>query len=188
MPLPLAVILKKMRATKIILYLLIFSIVIIIAVYDMVTYEFTEQLTAAEIVYRKLLIPLILIAIILSILIIRYGYQKGKLLRSRIIDYFKAIGLFIIGTCGFGLLTFALFQGAIITSNRVFGEQKDIFINGTITKFSEVHNRKNVHYYIKVKDSQIDRIISLRVKDIYKVGDDFKMNMKIGCLDLLYKK
>ena len=177
-----------MRATKIILYLSIFGIVITIAGYDMVTYEFTEQFTAADIVYVKLLIPLILISVVLSTLIIRYGYQKGRLLRSRIIDNFKATGLFIISTCGFGLLTFALFQGAILTTNRVFGEQKDIIIIGTITKFSEIHNRKNVHYYIEVKDSQIDRVISLRVKDVYKVGTEFKLHMKIGCLDLLYKK
>jgi hypothetical protein len=177
-----------MRALRIFLFLLITGILITIACYDMIAYEFTEQFIAANLVFSKLLPFVIIITIGFSIWIIRYGYRKGRLLKSKTIDYFKAIGLFVIALGGIGLLTFGILQGAVLTANRTFGMQKDILINGIVTDFKEMHDRKKVHYYIKVADPQIDRAISLRVKSIYKVGDNFKMNMKMGCLDLLYKK
>jgi hypothetical protein len=175
--------LKKigLRISSIVLFLFI-------AGYDMTMYEFTEQFAASEIVFKKLLIPIILISIISSVLVIRYSYLKGKLLRSKIIDYFRAFWLLIVCLGGISLLTFALFQGSVLMTNRIFGEQKNIEINGKITDLNDRYSRDKSYFYIDVRDKNINRNISLRVNSRYKIGEDFKMQMKIGCLGLIYKK
>ena len=93
------------------------------------------------------------------------------------------------------ILTFAMtaiFIGTtlsiIILTNAYIGDSKTINLNAKIVDYYTLKNKGQKRHYIKIQDSQLDRIIDLKVQGPYQVGQSFNKTMQIGKWGLLYSE
>jgi hypothetical protein len=77
----------------------------------------------------------------------------------------------------------------IILTNAYIGDIKTINLNSKIIDYYTLtNNNGQIRHYIKIQDNRFDRIIDLKVKGPYQVGQTFNKTMRIGKWGLLYSE
>lgn len=68
----------------------------------------------------------------------------------------------------------------IILTNCYLGDNKEIALHAVITDYRTTTSKGLTKYYIKIKDSKLDKVVELRVNKPYEVGQQFNKNIQIG--------
>jgi hypothetical protein len=90
-------------------------------------------------------------------------------------------------TLGLTAILYATTLSTILISNS-YGNCKTINLNAIVTDYHSTNNRGRTSYYIKIKDSQLDRIVELKVNRPFQIGQTFTKAMKIGRWGLLFSE
>ena len=82
---------------------------------------------------------------------------------------------------------FATTLSIIILTNSS-GDNKTINLNAKIVDYYTTRNKGRISHYIKIQDSQLERIVELKVDRPFQIGQPFIKTIKIGKWGLLYSE
>lgn len=169
---------------------MILAILFIISAFDYMIYNYIDESYLDGILFHKA----IYLIVILSSLIAGWYYytkfKKGEFGGNSFSDTLRYIFDFLIIGFICGFIIFFPIRGTILFTNRVVGHQREIHIHGTVQEFRYTKSRYERANRLFILDYQFDRTIGLRVRNdsVYKTGELIDLDMKEGCLGILYKK
>ena len=74
----------------------------------------------------------------------------------------------------------------IILTNAYIGDSKKIKLKAQIIDYYTLKSKGQTRHYIKIKEQQLDRVITLKVQEQYQIRQTFNKTMLIGKWGLLY--
>ena len=171
------------------IFYLIIGICILVIVLSFTMFDFIEVDTATNWTMKYFALPILLFMTPSCYFIyIRFIQQyERKKYTSNIRTQFRTIFRILVLTLGMTGIFIASTLSIIILTNSVMGDGRIINLNATVVNYYTSSSGK-IKHYIKIKDKQLDRIIELKVKESYKVGETFVKTMKIGKWGLIYSE
>lgn len=176
----------KLDWTKKMFLLLIIMAVFIAYPFFRIKYFDTFQFNL--IIYHYLLIPILILAPILTYFIqFKYFKKIEKKLalkpRTKLQDIVSVIFL----TIPVSMILYGLTLSCLITTNSYLGNQRTILINQPVIEYEPYFNKQGrLQHYITFKNPTDNSSIRINASRKYEIGETFSKEMKIGTWGLLY--
>ena len=168
-----------------------FAIMVLIACYIMFPFfkiDYFETRSSLRIIYNYLLIPILCIASLGTIFVyIKYLRQPNPKLNSKIKVFFQDLFLTVFLSGIISAILIGMTVSTIVTTNVYGGHSKDVWVIGTVLKYSANTNKNGrLRHRIEFVSSYDNKIKNLEVYRKYEIGEEFKKEMKIGIWGQLY--
>lgn len=152
------------------------------------SFEFIEVDTATSWTMKYFALP-ILIVTAPSCYFIYLGFiqqHETKEYKSTIWTQLRTIFRIFVLTIALTSIFIGTTLSVIILTNAYIGDSKTINLNAKIVGYYTLTSKGRTRHYIKIQDLQLDRIIDLKVRGPYQIGQAFNQTMQIGKWGLLY--
>ncbi len=171
--------------------LIISAILVIVTMLFFVTYEginllYYEETTADHYSYY-LGIPILLYFFIgLFIEKLKYSLKDNRKWDAFQYAFSGIIGLALL----YFIMVVPVISGIIITTNDLFAGGKTIFVKGTVSNIVTISTSKGFEGELTIKTIEGEKILDTNGIEIakYKIGDEFKEQVIIGCWGLWTRK
>jgi len=171
------------------IFYVILGLCILTTVIAFTSFDFIETDLAADWTMKYFALPILVVMTPVSYFIyLKFLRQhEGKKYKSKMWTNLRTIFRIVILTCGLTAILFATTLSIILLSNSS-GDNRTINLNAIIVDYHSTNNRGRINHYIRIQDSQLNRVVELKVKRQFAIGQPFTESMKIGKWGLLYSE
>lgn len=150
--------------------------------------KYFETLTSLKLIYHNLIIPIIFLSGLGTIIVyIKYLRRLNPKTNSKVKVAFQDIFTKVFLTGIISAILVGMTVSTIVTTNAYCGQSKDILIVGTVVDYSENTTKwGRLKHRIKFESSFDNKMKDFEVHRKYKIGEEFKKEMKIGIWGQLY--
>ncbi|MES2835922.1 MAG: hypothetical protein V4667_00235 [Bacteroidota bacterium] len=175
------------RRIKIIFYLII-GLCVFTMVLPSILFNFIELDIAVNWTMKYFSIPILLINMPICYFVYIKFLKQHETKQHKSIKKIKLRSTFRIFfmTIGMSVILIGTTLSLIILTNAYLGNTKTIILNAKIIDYYTFKNKGKTNHYIKIQDSQLNRIVELRVKKQYQIGDKFNKTVQQGKWGLLF--
>jgi len=171
-----------------IIFYIVIGICILIIIKSFTSFDFIEVDTAVNWTMKYFALPILIVMTpICWFIYLRFlrDHETNEY-KSEIWTRLRTIFRIFILTLAMTAIFIATTLSLIILTNAGIGDSNTITLNAKVVDYYTLRSKGRTRHYIKIKDSQLDRIVDLKVDGPYEVGEEFNRSMHIGHWGLLY--
>jgi hypothetical protein len=165
------------------------GICLLISILGFTSFDFAETNRAGDWTIKYFSLPILIVMAPTSYFIyLRFLKQyEARQYKSNLMTSARTVFRIVILTIALTGILYATTISTILITNAS-GDAKTLELHGTIVDYYTTRNRGRISHYIKIQDSQLDRILEMKVKHPFEMGQPINMKMKIGRWGLLYSE